>query len=104
MNIYDIRQRRKSSSKTITSYETNFTEENSLNNSFSNIENEKCRKKSVCFNMNIEIIPVQNYKIKTRDNNYSNLLILSNLKNMKRIKKEELYVPKEENCMGCSVF
>ena len=54
--------------------------------------------------MNVEIIPVQSYKIKTRDNNYSNLLILSNLKNLKKIKKEEIHVPKEQNCIGCSVF
>ena len=104
MSNYDLLKRRKSSSKTITSYETNFTEENSLNNSFSNIETEKCRKKSASFNMNVEIIPVQSYKIKTRDNNYSNLLILSNLKNLKKIKKEEIHVPKEQNCIGCSVF
>ena len=105
MNSYGISLRRKSSSKTITSYDTNFTEENLLNSSFINIENEKCKKKSVSFNMNVEIIPVKSFKIKTRDNNYSNVLILLNLKNMKKIKKEEeLYVPKEENCIVCSVF
>jgi len=37
MNSYGISLRRKSSSKTITSYDTNFTEENLLNNSFINI-------------------------------------------------------------------
>ena len=96
-----IRLKRKSSSKTVDSLDTNFSENISLNNSV--FEN---KKKSVSFNMKIDIIPVQSFKIRNRDNSFSTSLILQNLKKKKKKQKEneEIYVPKEQNCIACSIF
>ena len=56
--------------------------------------------------MKIDIIPVQSFKIRNRDNSFSTSLILQNLKEVKKKQKEneEIYVPKEQKCIACSIF
>ena len=89
-------------SKIDESFDTNFSENQSLNNSIT-MDNRKTKKKSVSFAVKIEIIEVKCFKKLNKINSISNKLIKENLRNYRNL--EDVYRPNNgQNCFGCFVF
>ena len=90
-----------SGSKLNESFDTNFTEIQSLNNSFISCE-KKNKNKKVSFNRTISIVKIESYKKENKRNSISNLTIRENL--IKMNKKNSVYIPKKQNCLGCIIY
>jgi hypothetical protein len=88
-------------SKIDESFDTNFSENQSPNNSIT-IDTRKPKKKTVSFNIKIEIIEIKCYKKQNKINSIPKQLIKENLRNYRNL--EDVYRPNSQNCFGCYVI
>ena len=88
-------------SKIDESFDTNFSENQSPNNSIT-IDTRKPKKKTVSFNIKIEIIEIKCYKKQNKINSIPKQLIKENLRNYRNL--EDVYIPNGQNCFGCFAF
>ncbi len=88
-------------SKIDESFDTNFSENQSPNNSIT-MDMRKPKKKSVSFDLKIEIIKIKCYKKQNKINSIPNKLIKENLRNYRNL--EDVYIPNGQNCFECFAF